>query len=176
MPAMVRCSVCLHPQVRDVDLWLRDATGRSQTRSKIAAKFGLGPPALARHMRHGHHKTEAQWQALDVQRAQARAASVTPPAPAAGTDGIAQLEKLLGDLAAVDTSQYTPRDRNVHQDQLRRTAEALARLKPPADREGPAQEQVKALTGLMEVYDRVLDRHPEIQLELAEALHAWRSR
>lgn len=175
MPAMVRCSVCLHPQVRDVDLWLRDATGRSQTRSKISQKFGLGEPALARHMRNGHHKTEAQWQALDASRAAARQ-PVAPPPVAAGTDGIGQLEKLLNDLATRDTSGYTPRDLNVHNDQLRRTAEAVARLKPPADREGPAQEQVKALTGIMEVYDRVLDSHPEIQLELAEALNAWRSR
>ena len=132
---------------------------------------------MARHLRTGHWKDEAAWLAMDASR---RAAQV-PRIPAAPTgvaalDGITQLEDLLRELSGTDTSTYTPRDRSVHNDHLRRTAEAVAKNKPPADKEGPAQAQVKALTELLDAYDVMADAHPEIARELATALHAWKSR
>src|SRR6188474_1052390 len=149
----IRCSVCRHPRAREIDLWIRPPAGRGQPRSRTAVQFDVSEAAIARHVGNGHWKAEADWASIDRSLARARAAADVPPAASGDdepfdvgpVDGLGQLEKMLGALAATDTRGWSPRDLNQHNDQLRRTAESVARLKPPADREGPAQAQTKVL-------------------------------
>ncbi len=174
----MRCSICLHPEASQIDLWLKDSQGRGQPRVKTAERFSVSKLALGRHFRAGHWKSPEQW----VQQTAVRVRDITTTSSLAAldptqplpNDGISQLEQLLQDLAGRDTSKYTPRDLGQHNDQLRRTAESVARLKPPADKEGPASAKVRALEAIIEVYDRVLDGHPEIARELASAMRGLR--
>jgi hypothetical protein len=174
MPALVRCGVCLHPDAREIDNWLLNAQGKRQPRSKISRQFGLSEVSLGRHMAKGHWRSAERWSMMGGK------APVTVEERKSGAgvvmDGVGQLETLLADMVSKDTSNYSPRDLNIHNDQLRKVAADVARHKPPADREGPATEQLKALMGMMEVYDRVLDGHPEIREELAQALMDWKAR
>jgi hypothetical protein len=177
---VVRCLACRHPEVRELDLWLRDDDGRAtRTRNQTSERFGLPTHVLARHLKAGHWKSVQQWATLDASHAAARAkARGTVALPdsddPAALDGISQLEAMLAELGSRDVSEYGPRDLLQHGDQMRRVAESVARLKPPADKEGPAQAKVRALEDILAAYDAVLDRHPEIAAEVAAAMHNLR--
>lgn len=155
-----RCGVCASPQLTAVDAWLQ--AGKSVLGAEKAFKISRG--SLRTHVRLGHvPQTQVQ----------------TPAFPTSGledVDPVVALQTRLNQLHATDTSTWSPAQIDRHNEQIRRTAESLSRMKPPTDLEGLTTRKLKVLQELFDAQNEVIDRHPEIRKEVADAIRAVKAR
>lgn len=153
-----RCGVCASPQLTAVDAWLQ--AGKPVLGA--AKAFGISRGSIRTHVTLGHvPQTPVS----------------TPAFPTTGltdVDPVVALQTRLNQLHATDTSTWSPAQIDRHNEQIRRTAESLSRMKPPADTEGPAVKALKALQEIVAVQMEVIERYPEVRREISEALQAWK--
>lgn len=163
------CTVCSHPRVAEIDADLLVPTNGY---AKLSRVWGVHREALSRHKRSGH---------VVPQRALAPRQPQTLAPLGSGEDedpktAVEVLEEILRDLRKTDTSGFTPREKNTYTEQVRRTAESLAKYQQAVDREGPAQKELRALEEMHNLALDELERFPEARRAVAGAVAAWKAR
>ena len=181
MTAGAACTVCRHPRVAEIDADLRDPVRSGYTR--IAGIYSLRKDAVRRHKQNGHMvplKSASQSDAT----ISARNSSLAPEVPGSGDlsapgaprrTAVEVLEAMLAAFDATDTSEFSPRELNVYNENKRRTAVDLAKYQVAIDREGPAQKELRALEEMVILMDEALERFPEAREAVAVATHAWKA-
>ena len=155
-----RCGVCASPQLPAVDAWLQ--AGKPVLGA--AKAFGISRGSIRTHVSLGHVPQTPV------------SAPAFPTTGLADVDPVVALQTRLNQLHATDTSTWSPAQIDRHNEQIRRTAESLSRMKPPTDLEGPNTRKLKALQELFDAQNEVIDRHPEIRSEVADAIRALKAR
>ena len=164
MTGGAQCTVCAHPRIAEIDANLSDPPMSGYT--KNARIFSLRTDAVRRHKMNGH-----------VVKPSLR---VTPSQPTEDTSitmsAVEVLSKTLKELNAVDSSELSGRELNIHIDLKRKVAVDLAKYQVAVDREGPAVKELRALEEMVIVGDEVLERFPEARKAIAQAVAEWKAR
>lgn len=159
------CTVCSHPRVAEIDADLLVPTNGY---SKLSRVWGVHREALSRHKRSGH-----------VVPGRATAPQTLAPQGSGDEDeatAVEVLEEILRSLRKTDTSSFSPREKNTYTEQVRRTAESLAKYQQAQDREGPAQRELRALEEMHNEALDALESFPEARKAVARAIAQWKQR
>jgi hypothetical protein len=161
MSTAVRCHTCLSPSRDEIDTAL--AAGR--TYEQVSAAFGVSTGSLIRHKRDGHMRSIG---ARPPRTTLPAARRMSPEASAYD-----HAARLVNDLATVDVSRLSPRERSQHAESYRRAVDTLGRLAPVSTAQvSKAEEMIKVQDEIQAVYDATIDRLPwPLQAAFALALH-----
>jgi hypothetical protein len=164
MTGGARCTVCDHPRIAEIDANLSDPPMSGYT--KNARIFGLRTDAVRRHKMNGH-----------VVKPKPPSAPQEPKeVEALPMSAVEVLSKTLKELNAVDSSELSGRELNIHIDLKRKVAVDLAKYQVAIDREGPAVKELRALEEMVLIGDEVLERFPEARRAISQAVAEWKAR
>lgn len=154
-----RCSICTSPNVEHINALIK--SGRSFR--SIAPAMGVSDDAIQRHVRNGH-----------VEAAQAPVV----PMPKSGDGPLDAMADLQAQLVALDAIAATSPSMQLQVlEARRRVVSDIAKIAPPAaDTEGPSARKAAVLEEMIRVLEDVIEAHPEIRMEAARAMHAWKAR
>ena len=159
-----RCAVCGHPRVAYVD---RLVTAGNRSLKSIAAEVGVSYDALRKTHVPNHLPVAAA-----ARGAAARGGGGGGVAP--GASPLDVLRNNMDQLAAIDVTRLPASQRAQHLESVRRAAESLAKMEPPA---APTEVTLRDVRGLEEFLADVflaLEPHPEARRALRAVIEKHR--